>query len=103
MLNLSCLLLKFNPWYFSTPTSFYNGQLHVHSLVRFLPLACPFNPPYMSKEWHLGRFRRVVVYFCGLQTHTDDTKVVTKRPKCHSLCMSIFGIQYMHIRGVGVD
>ena len=35
-----------------------------------------------GKEWHLGRFRRVVVYFRGLQTHTVDTK----RPKCHSLC-----------------
>ena len=34
-----------------------------------------------GKEWHLGRFRRVVVYFRGLQTHTVDTKVDKKRPK----------------------
>ena len=34
-------------------------------------------------------FRRVVVYFRGLQNLTVDTKVDTKRPKCHSLTITV--------------
>ena len=45
---------------------------------------------YTTKEWHLGRFRRVVVYFRGLKNHTVNTKVDTKRPKCHSLFVTDF-------------
>ena len=44
---------------------------------------------YTTKEWHLGRFRRVVVYFQGLRNHTVNTKGDTKRPKCHSLFTTV--------------
>ena len=45
----------------------------------------------MARVWNLSRFRRVVVYFRGLQNHTVDTKVDTKRDKFHSLLMALLG------------